>query len=294
MERELVGVIECRVAIMALEGFAYRRVQKPRACLSQLGVDHLLEQRMGEIVVDRVDASCLRQYSLSEQLVDTGDDIDLGQPGDFRQRLIGGARADHRGEIRERSRFRRQAVDSSFQDVANRGRELESLHLPTGPAPVFLRQRPGIDQRLESLLDEERIATSPVVQHRREMMGHGLLDSESLLDDFLHLLLFERIELPHREASEARERLLGAPQNCVGVALGFDVRPEQNDPLALDLARDEMEQFERGGVGPLKILENDEQRFFRREPSEELCEVPQQACLDLGGIRAGGSVLAIR
>ena len=85
MERELVGVAECSAAIKALERFGDGGVQKPRAGLPQLGVDHLLEERVREIVVNRINASGFRQHALTEQLVHGRDDFHLGQRGDLRR-----------------------------------------------------------------------------------------------------------------------------------------------------------------------------------------------------------------
>src|SRR6266513_2625277 len=56
MERELVGMLECGDAVKTLERLGDGCVQEPSACLSELGVNHLLEQWMREIVVNRIDA----------------------------------------------------------------------------------------------------------------------------------------------------------------------------------------------------------------------------------------------
>ena len=62
--------------------------------------------------------------------------------------------------------------------------------------------------------------------------------------------------------------------------------PTSKNPIAADLARDEMQHLERRAVGPLEILEHDEQRTLRGEAREELREVPEQARLELGRIAA--------
>ncbi len=105
MQRELVGMAEGSIPVEALESLGDRRVEKSRAGLSQLGVDHLLQQRMREVVIDRVDAAGLRQHSLREQLVDGTDDLRLREAGYSRQRVVIGARTDDGREIGERARM---------------------------------------------------------------------------------------------------------------------------------------------------------------------------------------------
>ena len=86
------------------------------------------------------------------------------------------------------------------------------------------------------------------------MPRRGLLNTEHLLDDFLHVRLLERTELVDSERSETQQRLFRAAQYRVGVSFGLVVGPEQNYFLALDLPCHEMQQLERRRVSPLKIL----------------------------------------
>ena len=113
------------------------------------------------------------------------------------------------------------------------------------------------------------------------MSSHGLVDTERLRNELLHLLSLQRIEPPNGKAAETQERLLRAAQRDVRIPLSFVVCTEKNDSLARDLSRDEVQQLERRCVSPLKILEYDEERLLRREPSEKLGKVPEQARLYL-------------
>ena len=88
------------------------------------------------------------------------------------------------------------------------------------------------------------------------MSSYGLVHTERLRDELLHLFSFERIEPPHGKAAETQERLLRAAQGDVRIPLGFVVCPEKNNSLARDLSRDEVQQLERRRVSPLKILES--------------------------------------
>ena len=68
--------------------------------------------------------------------------------------------------------------------------------------------------------------------------------------------------------------------------IGIVVRPDEHDPIAADLARDEVQHLERRAVGPLEILQHDQHRPLGREARQELGEVPEQARLELGRIAA--------
>ena len=120
-----------------------------------------------------------------------------------------------------------------------------------------------------------------------------LVHAEHLHDYLIDLRGAQRSELLNDESAKPQERLFGAAQHRIRVALGFIVGAEQNYFLALDLSGDEMQQLERRGVGPLQILEHDEERLLARQTPEELGKVPQQTRLDLRRISAGSCSIAL-
>jgi len=112
-------------------------------------------------------------------------------------------------------------------------------------------------------------------------------------DDVLDVRDLERRQLLHRQRAETQQRLFGAPQHRIRVTLCFVVRAEQDDFPTLDLPRHKVKQLERRRVRPMKVLEDDEERLLRRQASEKLGEVPEQACFQLGRIGAGRGALTL-
>src|SRR5438876_4230738 len=155
VESQLVGARERRIPIETLECLGDGGVQQPRSCLPQFRVDHLLKQRVRKIVVDRINASGLLENALGKQLVESGDDLLLGKTGNCSQRIMRSAGAYHSSKVRKCPGVEREPIDASLYHIPDCSRKFESLHLPTGPASVFLRERAGFDERFERFLDEE-------------------------------------------------------------------------------------------------------------------------------------------
>src|SRR4029078_13077477 len=68
--------------------------------------------------------------------------------------------------------------------------------------------------------------------------------------------------------------------------VGVVVSAEYEQTLVPDLSRDEVQHLERRAVGPLQVLEDDEQRTLRRQPRKELGKGPQQPRFELARIAA--------
>jgi len=79
----------------------------------------------------------------------------------------------------------------------------------------------------------------------------------------------------HDERAESHERLFRAPEHRIQLAVRFVVGAEQNNFLALNLPRHEVQQLERGRVRPLEIFEHDEQGLPGGEPPEKLRKIPE-------------------
>ena len=187
MQGELVGVREGGVAVDAFQRFRDRRVKRPSARLAKLRVDHLLQQRMGKVVADRIHASRLCQDTLGQELVEPGDDLRLGQTGDAGQGFVPRSCADDRSEIREFSRGGRKAIDPRLDDISDRRWEVKGFHFPTSPSAIVVCKRARLDERFERFLDEKRIAARPVIEHRGEMPRTVLVHFERLLDEILNI-----------------------------------------------------------------------------------------------------------
>ena len=103
VKRELVGVPHRVITVHALQRFSDQSVKAPHPRLTQLRVEHLLQQRMGEVVTNGVDVPGLDQHALSDQLVEGGNDLRLVQAGYFGESVVRGARPDDSGEVSHRA-----------------------------------------------------------------------------------------------------------------------------------------------------------------------------------------------
>ena len=79
-----------------------------------------------------------------------------------------------------------------------------------------------------------------------------------------------------------------AARSDADAMVGVVVRADEQDAIARALARDEVQHFQRRGVRPLQVLENEEQRALCGKAREKLREVPEEARLELSRISARG------
>src|SRR5262249_3159178 len=96
----------------------------------------------------------------------------------------------------------------------------------------------------------------------------------------------ERLEPKPLRALESTQGTLGAAQRSVSAKIRIVVRADQQQPLAADLPRDEMQHLERRAVRPLQILEHEQQRLLRGETRTQPREIPEHTRLELGRISA--------
>ena len=281
MERELVGVRIGRRPVQPLEDRRDPAVKLPRAGLAQLRVQRGLQRRVGKVVVHVVGRLDVRKHTVASQLVDRSQQIRLGELRQRPQHRVRNARAEDRGEIRDRSGGRRQPLEPCDDCVANGVRQIEIGLLPARPSPVGATQPSGGDERLQHLIGEERVASRALVQRRRELANRRGVDTEDVGEQRIAVAPREGAEPQDSGGRESDERTLRVDECRVRLPLRVVVRAENGDVLALQLTRDEMQELERGRVRPLQVLEDDEQRTSRREAAKKLTEAPQQARLEL-------------
>ena len=107
------------------------------------------------------------------------------------------------------------------------------------------------------------------------------IDCESLLHDLRDCILREWAQPQLESSTDRSQRLLGAAEHRIDLALSVIIRHENRDRMCRDLSSYEVKKLERRCVSPLKVLENDAQRLLRRELAEQLREIPLQPCLAL-------------
>src|ERR1700674_2167578 len=117
--------------------------------------------------MNRVNAARLPQNTMCQQLVQSRDDLALGQARDSGESLVWSAGSYDGREIRQCARLEGKPVYARLYYIAYGGGKANGLHLPAAPATVSLRERPGLYERLERFFDEKRIATRPIVEHGR-------------------------------------------------------------------------------------------------------------------------------
>ena len=161
------------------------------------------------------------------------------------------------------------AVEPGHQRVVERCRHRRRL--TAGSARRALRDRAG------DLLDEQRNAVRPVddpLDDLRRQAGCHLRDDCSG---------FRRRQWPQRELGRVRQADPGRP------ALGPEGRHHE-DPEACHRSKGQLEQFARGRVDPVGVLEHQEHWRMAGEPGELGQQRPEQAALALSRRQRGDRI----
>ena len=119
----------------------------------------------------------------------------------------------------------------------------------------------------EQLLDEERVAAGAGVQLAGERGRHRRAgDRLELAGD---VVAVERLEIEPRDERPARQLRRRAAAAGAGRELAGAVGERERDALGAQVAREEREEVARRAVGPVHVLEHDQQRrvLLGRRPS---------------------------
>ena len=296
--RQLVGVRRCALAVRALQGVRKLDVETLRTRAVECRVHDVAHERVGEIVLH---VACgllaLHEQPRAPQLVQRLEDRFVRHTTHRAQRGVPHARPEHRGEIEQRPRRRTEPLDAGQHRVAYGARQRDRLHVPSRPASVALLQLPRLDERLDRLLDEEGIAARPLVQHRREAAHDVGRDVERALHQLERLLRRQRRDPLDARRTQPHERLLGVAQqrgHPVRVVVRAEHEQSSTETRRVHLPGDEVQQLERRRVGPLQVVEHEQERLARREAAQQLKERPVQPRLRLGGALAALGALAAR
>ena len=158
-------------------------------------------------------------------------------------------------------RVRGQPLDPQHQRVAQRRRERA--------APV----RPGREQ----LLGEQRVALRAAEQPRQQVLAGRL--AEDVVELLGELGARQRLELHPAGAGVALELGQQRAQRVAAVQLVRAVGRDDQHALAAQRARQVHEEGARRAVGPVQVLDRDQQAFLTREQLEELEQGVEQARL---------------
>ena len=163
------------VGVQLLQRFHHPRVQRPAALPEEGIVGDLLGQRVAERVLHaRKEAELVEEISGLED-GEVAPDLVLRHVGDGLEQYQRHILADDGGRLQQALRLRRQAIDAWGQDGVDRGRELDALDGLDQPirAPLA-RQRLGLHERADALLDEEGVALRPADQPALERLEGGV------------------------------------------------------------------------------------------------------------------------
>ena len=170
--------------------------------------------------------------------------------------------ADHGRPLDDRALPRREPVEPSRQQRLDRRRDHGSPELDVRlPAIVPLREQPVVDQHPQHLLDEERIALGRGDDLRTEIPGDVL--AEQVGDEQLALLRAERLEHDRArvgQRSRPRRHRLGE--------LGPS-RTQDQDRRAAAESGEVLDQVQERRLGPVDVVEHDDDRVLLREGLEQ-------------------------
>ena len=167
-------------------------------------------------------------------------------------------------------------------------RRSELLHAREQRVAQRLGQQPavGVLARGEQLLRVEGVALGAAVEAVGELGRHPVLEDPLQLLD--HLGVVEALE---RDALDARDALeLGEqrPQRVAAVQLVGAVGDDQAQRLLARAAHEEGEEVARGGVRPVDVLEQEQDRRVAPEPLEQRQQRLEEPALARAVLLVGG------
>src|SRR5271154_1275184 len=201
---------------------------------------------------------------------------------------------DHFGNAAETSellqrllRFGGQAIElprHEVHDIIGVSLGVDAIEVP-GPARHFMieKQQALFGERLQKLNHEERIAGGLPVHERRQRRGANGFAAKRIGDQLPKVVAGERrqSDLLHLYSGSA-DRIELAHQRMRGVDLVVAVGADQHQMLQLRPGQQILEQVERRRVEPLQIVEEQDQRMFRKgEDADESAEHEVETALRL-------------
>ena len=244
MESEHVCMSKRVLADRSLDGPRDVRVEQSCPRDAEGIVDDVLDDRMGEVVVALVGAQRFHQDSSATQLVQRGQHGLFRQLAHRREGVEPEARADDGGDAGNRSRVRAEMLQTLADRGLHRAWQVQLLDLPPEPGSAALVQASRVDQRLQRLLDEKRMAARPRVQPARQLPRRWVIDRKCLGYKLLDFRLSERLQPQQLRRAQSQQRLLHVPQSRIPIELAFAVRPDNRDAGSVYLSGHEVQQLQ--------------------------------------------------
>ena len=178
-----------------------------------------------------------------------------------------------------------EPVDPSQDDLLDGLWEVD-LDVVVDPPPlVFPHQRSGVDQRPDQLLQVERIAfgvaEDPRFQPRRKRVrpDHGV-------EQVPVRIARQRLQgdLPGAMGERARGDFLDLPGGVVALRPHGD---DQQDRGVFGQREEPLGELDRGGVGPVKVVDGHRDRAVLGEPCQERADDFERPVLERFGRQLG-------
>ena len=177
---------------------------------------------------------------------------------------------DDRGALQHRALDRGQAVESRRDQCLDRRRHLHLRQIPDGdPSVVLSHEMAVVDQHRDHLLDEQGVAFGSLGHARRHVAG-GLRVADQIGDQLDRLGFGQRLQQDRRRVRDA-----AAPAGPVVTKLGPRLREDQDRGVPGPLGH-VLHEIEERRLGPLEIVEEQEQRLTGGEDLEEPSEGPER------------------
>ena len=282
--REVAGELrQPRVEIVLVAGedrLADPRVQPRAAQGGEAVVERGADERVGERVAADA-AGDLAQHAGAHRLVERGDEVVPGQRAERLEQPEVELAADHRRDLDRLARRRRQPPDPP------RGHLSHAVGHP-GLLEVdgALEAARALAQVAHDLLDEERVALGLPVQRRDEVGGRrgGAVRLHQRRD----LAGLEAVELEVGEDVLAPQRGDQLRERVALLELGVAVGAEEHRAPRLGRAHEVAQELHGRAVGPVQIVEDEQQRSAGGELGEQRGERVEQAlALHPGLVEAG-------
>jgi hypothetical protein len=141
----------------------------------------------------------------------------------------------------------------------------------------------------EQFLREERVALGAVGDFGCEPVGH--VTAGNRRQQLRDLALTERFDVEAADVRQAIEFGQQGAQRVRPAHLVGAVRPDQQDPGVLEFASQIGDQVEGGTVGPLQVLDDQDERAVIVQIGEQAVERAEQFAGRMGRPLRGGAVL---
>ena len=149
------------------------------------------------------------------------------------------------------------------------------------PDALRHRLRPGLGQLPQHLLDEERVAVRARVHARRDLVA-----AEHRASECRHVIERQPAQVDAVKRTAALELAERRRERRVPAELGVAIRAEHEDRSRAARAQQEAREQQGSAIGPVKVVDHEQQRGSRSEVGEGSVDSVEQAMPRAGVVGA--------